>query len=161
MSWVRLEDSFTSHPKIMELSDADFRVWIRLLCHCAKVKDPSVDTKTRKEVGGLTAGRVKRFESLGLLDRERNSHEVHDWTHYAPKDASSAERVRAFRARRSVTSNDPEALPQPLPPRDRVRDRNEGSGSSSSQNEERFAVQAEANFAANSTPFVALELRPI
>jgi hypothetical protein len=111
MAWVRLDDRFTENPKILELSDAEFRTWVRLLCHCAHVGDPSVDVKTRREVAGLSKTRIDHFAVLGLLDRLDGAYEVHDWLTYAPKDATSAERVSRFRARKAAAQ---EPSPQPL-----------------------------------------------
>jgi hypothetical protein len=103
VSWVRLEGTFAGNPKIAELTDAEFRVWVRLLCYCGEAKDPTVDRRTQREVSGLFARRVTRFYSLGLLDAVGEGFEVHDWLKYQPKDMTNADRQARFRARRSVT----------------------------------------------------------
>lgn len=36
MPWVNLDDQFPSHPKIMPLSDAAFRLHISGICYCNK-----------------------------------------------------------------------------------------------------------------------------
>ena len=33
---------FTDNPRVVELNDAEFRSWIRLLCYCGGAKDPTV-----------------------------------------------------------------------------------------------------------------------
>jgi hypothetical protein len=79
---------------------------MRVLCHCAHAKDPTVDKVTRREVAGLTISRVERFETLELLDRVGGNHEVHDWAKFIPKDATNAERQARWRGRRNgVTGN--------------------------------------------------------
>ena len=101
MAWLRIDDGFASHPKIACLTDRELRVWMRLLCYCAKTRDPSVDDVTRREVPGLTAKVVLRFATVGLLDNHGHGLEIHDWLHYLPKDATNAERQARWRARRN------------------------------------------------------------
>lgn len=117
MSWVRLEDSFTNNPKIVELSDRDFRTWVRLLCYCGQAKDPTVDNKTRREVAGLTPSRVSRFVSLHLLDENGANpgvFEVHDWSKYQPKDGTGSERQARWRSRkRQLSTVIPTVTPAP------------------------------------------------
>src|SRR4051794_24106180 len=35
MAWLRLDDGFAGRPAIVNLTDREFRLFIRLLCHCA------------------------------------------------------------------------------------------------------------------------------
>lgn len=115
MAWLRIDDGFTANTKIAQLTDAEFRVWMRLLCHCAGSRDPSVDAVARREVSGLTARRVERFRQLDLVDKVGDDFEVHGWSDFLPKDATNAERQKRWRARhrnaqsnadRNVTSGD-------------------------------------------------------
>ena len=107
MTWLRIDDGFAAHPKIGKLSDRDFRIWVRVLCHCARYEDPTVDEATMGEVRDLTEARVARFTELGLLDPSGAALEIHDWVKYLPKDKTSAERQANWRARRNgrVTAN--------------------------------------------------------
>lgn len=115
MSWLRVDDGFTSNAKVAQLTDSEFRVWMRLLCHCARSQDPSVDPVARREVNGLTAGRVRRYADLGLLDAVGDHHEVHDWSDYQPKDSTAAERQARWRSRQAVTGAVTPAVTEPLP----------------------------------------------
>lgn len=99
MAWLRVDDRFASHPKVAQLSDKEFRVWMRTLCFCAAYQDPSVDRIALSEVTGLTKAMVMKFSDLGLLDPSDVGHEIHDWQHYQPKDATGAERQAKWRAR--------------------------------------------------------------
>lgn len=36
MSWVKIDDQFTQHPKVHRLSDKAFRVHMDALCYCAR-----------------------------------------------------------------------------------------------------------------------------
>lgn len=114
MPWLRLDDGFTSNSKIAQLNNGEFRVWMRLLCHCARSHDPSVDTACRNEVVGLSGKAVSRFADLGLLDQIGPDYEVHDWTHYLPKDGTNAERQARWRARKAASNGTP-FVPPTLP----------------------------------------------
>jgi hypothetical protein len=94
VSWLRIEDSFTANKKVAQLSDGEFRCWMRLLCHCAHAGDPLVTPASVREVASLTKVRVKRFAELGLLDAVDGGHEVHDWILYS--DAPIGEKVAFF-----------------------------------------------------------------
>ncbi len=82
MTWLRVDDGFAFHPKIGKLTDKDFRVWVRVLCHCARYEDPTVDDATIGEVKDLTETRVARYAELGLLDETPEGMVIHDWILY-------------------------------------------------------------------------------
>lgn len=125
MSWVRLDDGFTNHPKIVRLTDQQFRVWVKVLCYCAAAGDPTVDRFTVREVPGLTWNRIKVFFSFGLLDSSAHDpervYEVHDYEKYLPKDVTNAERQARWRARNGVTKVVTEPLRESLRPRAQAR----------------------------------------
>src|SRR5438876_149559 len=100
MSWLRLDDGFASHPKIAQLTDREFRIWLRVLCYCARHEDPSVDSVTVGEVPGFTQRFATKLEVLSLLDRVGNHHEIHDWMLFQPRDKTGVDRQARFRARR-------------------------------------------------------------
>jgi hypothetical protein len=116
VSWLRIDDGFTSHRKIAQLTDSEFRCWMRLLCHCAHAKDWVVTDATLGEVAKLTKARVGRFAELGLLDPVEVGYEVHDWILYSDAtvgakvayylgehpEASANEVVRALGAKREL-----------------------------------------------------------
>jgi hypothetical protein len=105
MAWLRIDDGFASHPKLAALTDKQFRVWMRLLCYCAKHRDPSVDEVARREVPGLDFRAISRFSSLGLLDPQGEEWEIHDWITYLPKDATNAARQARWRSRVTALRN--------------------------------------------------------
>jgi hypothetical protein len=106
MAWLRLDDSFSTHPKILALTDAEFRVWIRLLCHCARHRRSVVDAATRRELRGLGPRRIARFVSLGLLDElAPGAYAVHEWTQFQPKDPTAAARKARWRGRVTSVAN--------------------------------------------------------
>jgi hypothetical protein len=116
VSWLRIDDGFTANKKVAQLSDGEFRCWMRLLCHCAHTDDPAVTAASVREVATLTKARVKRFAEIGLLDVVGDSHEVHDWILYSDSpvaakvayylrknpEASANEVVRAVGSKREL-----------------------------------------------------------
>jgi hypothetical protein len=103
MSWLKIDDGFADHPKVGALSDREFRVWMRVLCYCARYRDPTVDDATIAGISGLDPKKVGRYHEVGLLDRQGDSFLVHDWNVYAPKDPTNAERQAKWRANRNGT----------------------------------------------------------
>lgn len=105
MTWLRLDDGFASNKKIAALTDGELRVWMRLLCWCAKEQDPTVDSIAVGEVKGLTYARVDRYAELRLLDVVGDTFEIHDWEKYQPRDATNAERQARWRSRNNAARN--------------------------------------------------------
>lgn len=101
MSWLRIDDRMMTHPKIVHLTDRQFRVWMRVLSYCSQVEDPTIDEHVIRDVSGLTSKGVATYVRLGLLDVVSGSvFVVHDWADYRPKDSSGAERQARWRAKR-------------------------------------------------------------
>lgn len=95
MSWLRVDDGFASHPKIAKLSDSEFRVWMRLLCYCAKYRSGEVSEAAQGELRGFTAKTLQRFEEVGLIDRMNGGPPtIHHWALYAA--GSPEEKVHAY-----------------------------------------------------------------
>lgn len=104
MTWLRVDPGFVLHPKIVELTDREFRAWVRLLCYCAQAEDPTVDASTIANVPRVFRRDCARFAALGLLDPVGEKHEVHNWIKYLPKD-TPAERQAAWRARKALAAD--------------------------------------------------------
>jgi hypothetical protein len=121
MAWLRIDDGFTANSKVAQLSDAEFRAWMRLLCHCARSRDPSVDEVAIREVSGLNSRRIRRYADLGLLDEVGDHFEVHDWAHYLPKDATNADRQARWRARQRNARNAGEGVTETVTEPSRTR----------------------------------------
>lgn len=101
MSWLRIDDGFAEHYKIAELTDREFRVWVRVLCYAARNNGRAgrLTAPMRREIVGFTAAMCKRFVTLGLLDHddEEGVVSIHDWRTYNPKDPAAADRMRQQR----------------------------------------------------------------
>lgn len=154
MSWLRVDDGFTIHPKITSLSDKDFRIWVRILCFSARnnSKDGAL-TGVKGELRGVTDKVIKRFIAARLIDVGTDGvMRVHDWSDYARgrSDPTNAERQARFReSKKDVTPPDDSnvttnadsharAHPLPSPAPTQPKDSSEPKGSSSSRDRQRF-----------------------
>lgn len=86
MTWVKLDDGFTDHPKVVGLSDKAFRVHVRALCYCARFA-PGVGTipATALPQLGATKAVVAELIKARLWDEEDGALTVHDFSEYHPK----------------------------------------------------------------------------
>lgn len=110
MTWLKLDDGFAAHPKIAQLTDKQFRTWVRLLCHLSRYDSDNglVTDATRKDLSGITPVFVTKCTSLCLLDLVAGEMYVHNWETYRPKrDNTVTERVQRHRERKrnAVTAN--------------------------------------------------------
>lgn len=105
MSWLRLDDGFAQHPKVADLTDREFRAWVKLLLYCARYRtEGDVTEAALRELGVGKAAR-DTFVSVGLLDVEETEWHVHDWSSYNPSDPTNADRQARFRAKRRQKRN--------------------------------------------------------
>ena len=82
MSWLRLDDGYDTHPKLLELTELQRWRWTRVLIHCAKHRtEGHVKRSVLRELGLDRA--LTELVSIGLL--EENGSEgylVHDFMQY-------------------------------------------------------------------------------
>src|SRR6185312_12876184 len=101
-SWVRLDDAAPDHPKVIDLEDAPFAMWVRGLCYCARTGSDGLIPKgalrrltAAKKPDDVAAGLV----AAGLWARaEDGAYRVHDFLDYNP----SAAAVQAKREARAA-----------------------------------------------------------
>lgn len=100
MSWLRIDDRFSRHPKVTQLTHKERWIWIDLLCYCASYQTGGY---LPDNIGELVAGASVRFLSkcsaLELVDVVAGELRIHDWENYAPKDPTGSERQAAWRRR--------------------------------------------------------------
>lgn len=107
MTWVKLDDSMPTHPKVVERSDAAFRALIELWCHAAQ-------HKTDGRVGDQAAKRIAKPKVIaelvdaGLIHRNGAGWIIHDWldhnmskSDYEAQREVDAERLRKWRANKN------------------------------------------------------------
>ena len=101
MSWLRLDDRFTSHPKFAGWTPAEKWAWLEVLEYCARYKTNGlVPDDLALLPRSVTPKLLQRAENVGFLERNGNGLEVHDWPEYnPPKDPTNAERQQRWRDR--------------------------------------------------------------
>lgn len=92
MTWVRLDDQFADHPKVVGLSAKAFRLHVTAICYAARQETDGVIPRgvafvvaARKWLGELT--------SAGLWEDHPSGYVIHDYLEYNP----SADEVRSKR----------------------------------------------------------------
>jgi hypothetical protein len=114
MSWLKLDDGFADHPKVLELSDAAFRLHVRAMCWCARQETDGVLSKAALASLGSKQKIADELVKAGLWKKRDSGHEVHDFLKYNPSRAQreaerAATRARAQRFRNGVTNAAPNA----------------------------------------------------
>jgi len=86
MAWLRIDDGFAQHPKIVQLSAKDRWTWLELLCYCARYRtEGQVPGGIAEVVRGCTPAFLTRCGELRLLDKTgEDLYEIHDWIEYNP-----------------------------------------------------------------------------
>lgn len=93
MVWVRLEDTFPEHPKVIVLSDQAFRTHVTGICYCSRnLTDGFIPNPA---AGGGAAELV----SAGIWSESESGFHIHDYLDYHPSRASVlAEREKKRKA---------------------------------------------------------------
>lgn len=146
MPWVRLDDGFTEHPKILVLSDAAFRLHLHALCYSARAL-----TDGHLSNAWLTGGKgrstpkaVAQLVAVGVWrEAPTGGYQIHDYLKYQPSRseieksraaaADRMKRAREVRANNSRTSREVRnegvrSTPSRPDPTRRTRDRAEPEG---------------------------------
>lgn len=106
MGWIRLDDRFAEHPKILELTDRELRVHVNALCYTARAQDPHI-TPAALRVLGATRRQAGRLAEVGVWDVNDNGWMIHDWDDYQRReDRTHAERQKRYRQRKRDASRD-------------------------------------------------------
>lgn len=128
MPWLRMDDGFTTHPKVMGLSLEAKVLWMYSLGHCAhELTDGFVQSRVVPALAGLAgladpSAASDELVASGLWEASPLGYQVHDYLEYNPSRAEVlAERekakVRMQRTRCSgeVRKNLPDPGPGPGP----------------------------------------------
>ncbi len=88
--WVRLDDQFAEHPKIIGLSDGAFRTHVAALCYCNRnLTDGHVPA-------ALGSSHAAELLEAGIWELNGNGYDVHDYADYQPT-GEETERIRELR----------------------------------------------------------------
>lgn len=90
MTWVRIDDGFAEHPKVVGLSDAAFRQHVVALCYAGR---RDTDGDIPKAAPFIRKKLSKELVDAGLWDEIPTGFAIHDFLIYNP----SAERTRSRR----------------------------------------------------------------
>jgi len=125
MGWVRIDDNFADHPKIIGLSDYAFRLYIIALCYSNRqltdghipyaMCNAWIPTPENKPTDEL--------EEAGLWERTDGGFLIRSYTEYQPtrdkvneKRDAAKERLRKFREKQgNADETQKKHLPQPIP----------------------------------------------
>ena len=110
--WFRFYAKAMRDPKVMKLSDKDFRLWVELLSIAAENDGqipPLDDLKhvLRRRLDHLKGG-VDRLISGGLIDPLEGGYEPHHWDKFQYKSDTSTDRVKKYREKRNVSETPPD-----------------------------------------------------
>jgi hypothetical protein len=101
MTWVKIDDSFPDHPKIIGLSDRAFRLHIQGLCYCGKyLTDGFIPYAAVNSM--VTEPEYKptdELESAGLWIRCDKGFEIHDYLEHQSSKSEVVEKKETTRAR--------------------------------------------------------------
>jgi hypothetical protein len=155
MAWLRIDDGFAEHYKISELTDKEFRIWMRTLCYAARNngRQGRLTPAMRREIVGFTPTFAKKLVALGLLDQDADDVlAIHDWRTYNPKDPTAADRMKRHRDRndnrnpdRNETRNEDRNCSEPSRAGTRARTRPVPSNTPSFPSQERKEGDADAD----------------
>jgi hypothetical protein len=144
MSWVRLDDQFPNHAKIMSVGSDAFRLHVTAMCWSAtQLTDGAVPTTATRQLGWFCADlkqATAELETAGLWDAAPGGWTIHDYLDYNPsreqvlKERTDAkERMRnkrgssvEVRPNISRTSGDVQRPPSPSPSPSPSLQRDEG-----------------------------------
>ena len=103
MTWVKIDDTFPDHPRVVGLTDAAFRTHVAGLCYSARyLTDGSIPTSALRSIGTRRA--ATELEEAGIWGRSDHGWLIRDYLDYNPsradvEDKREAARVRMARVR--------------------------------------------------------------
>lgn len=110
--WFRFYAEAMRNPKVLRLSDKDFRLWVNLLAVASENDGHIPADDVLKLVLGMRLDHLKgglnRLISGGLIDALDDGYEPHHWSKFQYKSDTSTERVQKHRAKGNVSETAPE-----------------------------------------------------
>jgi hypothetical protein len=102
--WLRLDDRFPTHPKVLGLSDRAFRFHVMAMAWAA---GNLTDGHVPRKYGEADARSARELVKAGLWEQNGEGWVIHDWLDYNPaaeqvqeRRKAEAERLRELRRRR-------------------------------------------------------------
>jgi hypothetical protein len=98
MTWVKIDDTFPDHPRVVGLSDAAFRSHVAGLCYSARyLTDGSIPSSAMRSIG--TRKSATELEEAGLWVRSDHGWLIRDYLDYNPSRADVEGKREAARER--------------------------------------------------------------
>ena len=99
MAWLRIDDGFDSHPKILALgSDQRRFTWVRILVYTCRYRSAVIPPHITHTIPRATPAFLSECVDLGLVDvTDEGTNVVHDWNDYQAGDPKKAARQRRWR----------------------------------------------------------------
>ena len=123
MGWVRLDDNFADHPKVIGLSDTAFRLFITGLCYSNRqLTDGFIPYQVVNAwVGHDPLKPSDELEDQNLWEREARGFRIRSYDEYQPtrsqveqKREKSKERLQRYRERRNANETRFTSVSHPL-----------------------------------------------
>jgi hypothetical protein len=134
MTWVKLDDAFTDHPKLAPLSNRAFRLHVAALCYCARhltdgylsaaqaraldranvAADRASSNGRGHAHGSLPASSVVegQLRDAGLWEADGDGWRIHDYLRYNPSRRQVVGEREAARDRMARLRSSPERSPE-------------------------------------------------
>lgn len=87
MMWLRIDDQFSDHPKLVRAGD--LAAWLHVcgLCYCARHLTDGLIPLGQAERMDYSGERIERLVSAGLWEKTEDGYLVHDYLDYNPSRA--------------------------------------------------------------------------
>lgn len=118
MSWVRVDDRFWCHPKVIRAGVEAIGLWLLACCWASTQEtDGRLPADVLESIPGYRKPLANRLVSVGLWDEIEGGFQIHDYLEFNPsaadqqaKRAASAERMR--RSRKRCAATDAQVAPE-------------------------------------------------
>ena len=97
MPWIRFEDNFPEHPKVLEVGPRAAWLHVRAIAYCARQLTDGLLTPAAAKAVGATTILSDRLVKARLWDRHGEGFRIHDYLEYQPSRAT----VEALRKQRA------------------------------------------------------------
>lgn len=118
MSWIKIDDGMTEHPKLVHLSDPAFRVWHRALGYCSRHSTDGLITHAMLRSLGARPKLIAELTTVvppyehALLEVVDTGYQMHDYLDYQPSRESVLAK-RKWEAERKKSQRDKARDDQP------------------------------------------------
>lgn len=81
--FIILTEDMPEHPKIVDINDSAFRVWIEALCYSRLSHgDGHLSRAALERIAGRRRNAIADLIAAGLVEAEPGGYLVHDWDYY-------------------------------------------------------------------------------